>query len=169
MRLHRILISLSLCLAPALAVADDDRVRATDEYEKRIEDLTERERELVELARELEQNSFELLEIHETLAPEIQEKIREAIVIRSRPIIGVTIGPLDKADGKVRGVGVLSVTPDGPAAESGIQSGDLIVGSTIRRWQPIAVAKPSVGSSKRFRTPVPTVRYRLRSSVTEKP
>ncbi len=107
--------------------ANDAKQRAMERLERKYEVQVESAVELAELAKALEANSIELIELQNGLAPAVQHRIRQALVLDDRPVIGVSIGPLSGASEVVKGVGVLGVTPGGPADIAGVETGDLIV------------------------------------------
>ncbi|MEM8982866.1 MAG: PDZ domain-containing protein [Pseudomonadota bacterium] len=115
--------------AEARAQAEAQRVEAEaykTEWQARREEIRRREAELAELARELSTNSLALAELTESLDPSIQERIRTAMVIADRPVLGINTGSAARPGEPVRGVTVSGVTPGWPADVAGVLSGDLI-------------------------------------------
>ncbi|MEM7279787.1 MAG: PDZ domain-containing protein [Pseudomonadota bacterium] len=132
----KLAIAGAVCLAllPFSASAQEDQAAREARMEALQQKISEREHvieihgaEMEELAAQLEANAVELIELHGGVEPQIQARIREAMVMRRRPVIGINIGAADDSGKPVRGVLVQGVTPGGPADKAGVETGDLIV------------------------------------------
>lgn len=118
-------LSLLAVISSNPAVADHHEESAPSVTERRA-DLAARQAELQMLAEKLAENSMELAAL-EGLEPAIEARIRKAMVLGGRPMLGIEIGPLTDVDGVVNGVGVRAVNPGGPAEQAGLMSGDTII------------------------------------------
>ena len=125
-----------LPIAALLAVAgqvvaqtDDPEVRIVKENQVWIEKVDERnaevDRQLYDAERRMAEAARQIAELSNERLPQ-RDGMRQRIeIVRSdRPRLGVTIG--GDAEGAVKGVSIVGVTPGSAADDAGLRSGDLI-------------------------------------------
>ncbi len=114
-----VLIATLACAAVPVATAQDqERESAEAERVEAEKALAQAQLELEEAARQVAELSMQL---HD---PDIRQIRRIEIRGSDRAMLGINIG---SAEPGTDGVRVISVSPGGPAAEAGVQAGDLVV------------------------------------------
>ena len=113
----------------AIAQDDDEETRVVREKRVWVQEVDERnaevDRRLVDAEQRMADAARQIARLTKERLPQLQGmQQRIEIVSSDRPRLGVSIG--NDADGAVKGVSIVGVTPGSAADDAGLRSGDLI-------------------------------------------
>jgi S1-C subfamily serine protease len=113
----------------AIAQEDDEEARIVREKRVWVQEVDERnaevDRRLVDAEQRMAEAARQIARLTKERLPQLQGMQQRIEIISSdRPRLGVSIG--SDADGAVKGVSIVGVTPGSAADDAGLRSGDLI-------------------------------------------
>lgn len=122
-----IVLAAGLVLPASTTMANPPAQAGTEDAEARLKDAKQR----------LEAAAREIAELTSQMVGDAGLEFMEEFTGRTRrAMLGINIGPVGEKDERQDGVQVLAVTPEGPADQAGIRSGDVLValGDTRLDW-----------------------------------